>query len=345
MRLMITNFALSLSFQGIELLHRVQHGWKRVGTADVEADDLDAQLRILRDKANVLAPDGLRTKLIIPLDQIKYTAIDSTQTTDADIHAELDGTTPYALDELVIDCERFGGRTHIAAVARETLAEAEAFAHAHGFRPVCFAAIPEPFTFQKEVFFGPTSLMNAFLGADGTVERDTLPVMIVGTRIKSRLLVFDLPEDALPPADDFDLAAALAPHLAEDKPDVNIIAELDDAIEAPAPKEPKNSAPEDEDLAVEEPAAEVEIPATEEPAPDLFAQIAPEDPVPSSDETIAQAPFEAVEDPAPKVEAQAPAIVKDGPAPFVPALFDRIISEFSPAPIAPLFGQPTRHQR
>ncbi len=210
MRSMTTNFALSLSFEGIELLHRVQHGWKRVGRADVEDENLDAALADLRAKAEAMAPDGLRTKLIIPLDQIKYVAIDSTQTTEDDINAKLDGATPYALNELVIDCERFGGRTHIAAVARETLAEAETFAHAHGFQPVCFVAVPEPFTFQKEVFFGPTSMMQDILGPGEEVTRDPLPVMVVGTRIKSRLLVFDLPEDVIPPSDDFDLADALA---------------------------------------------------------------------------------------------------------------------------------------
>ena len=78
---MITNFALSLSFEGIELLHRVRHGWKRVGTADVEDKNLDKALADLRAKAERLAPDGLRTKLIIPLDQIKYVAIDSSQST------------------------------------------------------------------------------------------------------------------------------------------------------------------------------------------------------------------------------------------------------------------------
>ena len=310
MRLMITNFALSLSFQGIEMLHRVQHGWKRVGTADVEADDLDAQLADLRRKAEALAPDGLRTKLIIPLDQIKYVAIDSTQTTEADIDAELDGTTPYALSELVIDCERFGGRTHIAAVARETLTEAEAFANAHGFRPVCFAAIPEPFTFQKEVFFGPTSMMTDILGFGAEVTRDTLPVMIVGTRIKSRLLVFDLPEDALPPADDFDLAAALAPHVTNETP------------VAPAP--------------IEEPAAEVETPAPETAqapvpedaadAPEVIQELDLPEPAQPVAEEIEAAPEAAAEQ-----EPAAP--VADDPVDqptrlHQPALLDRVVPEY-----------------
>ena len=190
---MTTNFALSLSFEGIDLLHRVPRGWRLVGTADVDDPALGPALRKMRDKALAIDPEGLRTKVVIPMDQIKYLAIDSTQTTLDDIHAALNGTTPYALDELLIDYERSGGRTHIAAVARETLQEAESFAQANGFNPVCFVAVPEPFTFQKEVFFGPTSMMRDILGPDGQVARDPLPVLVVGTRIKSRLLVFDNP--------------------------------------------------------------------------------------------------------------------------------------------------------
>ena len=161
---MPTNFALSLSFEGIELLHRVSRGWKRVGTAQVENENLDATLADLRAKALKIAPSGMLTKLIIPMDQIKYIAIDSTQTNLDDIHAALNGATPYDLNDLVIDYERSGGRTHIAAVARETLQEAESFASAHNFNPVAFVAIPEPFTFQKEVFFGPTSVATQFVG-------------------------------------------------------------------------------------------------------------------------------------------------------------------------------------
>lgn len=141
---MTTNFALSLSAEGIDLLHRVPRGWRLIGSADVDDPDLGTALHQMREKALAIDPTGLRSKVVIPLDQIKYLAIDSTRTDQNDIHATLDGTTPYALDELVIDCERSGGRTHIAAVARETLQEAESFARAHGFNPVCFVAVPNP---------------------------------------------------------------------------------------------------------------------------------------------------------------------------------------------------------
>lgn len=203
---MTTNFALSLSFEGIELLHRVQRGWKPVGTAQIEDENLDATLAELREKALKLAPSGMATKLVIPMDQIKYLAIDSTRTNLDDIHAALSGATPYDLNDLVIDYERSGGRTHIAAVARETLQEAQSFASAHNFNPVAFVAVPEPFTFQKEVFFGATSVAAQFVGPDVTVERDHLPVMTVGTRVKSRLLILDpLTEDYAAGETGFDL--------------------------------------------------------------------------------------------------------------------------------------------
>jgi len=207
---MITNFALSLSFDGIELLHRVPRGWRRVGQVDVASTTLDDDLKALREKALMIEPDGLRTKLILPLDQIKYLAIDGTLTTEADIFAALEGETPYALDELVIDSEKFGGRTHIAAVARETLQEAQTFAAGHGFEPVAFVAVPEPFTFQQEIFFGPTDMARDIVGPDAEITRDELPVMIVGTRIKSRLVVFDPADEIEEDVYKDDLAALLA---------------------------------------------------------------------------------------------------------------------------------------
>ncbi|MBE0413226.1 hypothetical protein [Yoonia sp.] len=203
---MTINFALSLSFEGIDLLVRVPGGWRLIGTASLDDPDLGTALARMREQAQGLADGPLRSKIVIPLEQIKCLAIDSTQTDLTDIHAILDGTTPYRLDELVIDYERSGGRTHIAAVARETLSEAENFAMDHGFNPVCFVAVPEPFTFQTEIFFGPTSMMHDLLGTDATVTRDPLPVLVAGTSIKSRMLVLHADNGAA----DLDLTALLA---------------------------------------------------------------------------------------------------------------------------------------
>jgi len=48
-----------------------------------------------------------------------------------------------------------GGQSHVAAVARETLDEAEAFAVEHRFHPVSFAAAPANENFEGAPHFGP----------------------------------------------------------------------------------------------------------------------------------------------------------------------------------------------
>jgi hypothetical protein len=152
---MTPNFALSLSLDGIALLQQVPDGWNLVGEVPLDVPDLHAALTELRDKALLLDPSGLRTKLVIPPDQIRYMSLDTDQTSDADVRRALDGTTPYALDELVIDAVRADGKTHVAAVAQETLDEAAAFAIEHQFNPVACVAMPEQGTVTAEVFFGP----------------------------------------------------------------------------------------------------------------------------------------------------------------------------------------------
>ena len=141
---MTPNFALSLSFDGLRLMHRVAGGWHVVGDVALDVDDLGAALADLRAKADILEPGGVFTKLLIPNDQIKYLALDTTRAEDDDVREALEGATPYPLDDLAYDFAKGGGRTYIAAVARETLQEAEAFAAEHNFNPVSYAAVPEP---------------------------------------------------------------------------------------------------------------------------------------------------------------------------------------------------------
>jgi hypothetical protein len=170
------NFALSLSFEGIRLLHRSGTGWTPVGEVGLDSPDLAGQLAVLRKTALALDPAGLRTKIVLPNEQIRYLSLDTTRASEEDIRRALDGTTPYRLDELVWDVVRGGGRTYIAAVARETLDEAESFALDHRFGPVSFAARPEEFTFIGEPFFGPTKVAGTLLPAGEEVEREPVPV-------------------------------------------------------------------------------------------------------------------------------------------------------------------------
>src|SRR6056297_1489333 len=173
------NFALSLSFDGIRLLHRAgASGWHLVGEVALECEDLSADLAALREKAAALDASGLSCKLIIPDDQIRYLDLPAKSAPYGDYDAAaaeaLDGATPYALEELAFDCNVEGARLYVAAVARETLQEAENFAADHGFNPVSFVARPEEDGFGTEPFFGETTT------ATGPVERDAERIEIIG---------------------------------------------------------------------------------------------------------------------------------------------------------------------
>jgi hypothetical protein len=173
------NFALSLSFEGIGLLHRAgSAGWHLVGDVPLDAEDLAGDLAALRAKAALLDPSGLSTKLIIPDEQIKYMDLPATSAPDGDYDraaAEaLEGATPYHIDDLVYDWSVEDGRLYIAAVASETLDEAEAFAAEHRFNPVSFVARPQSDRFAGEPFFGAAAQARG-------VDRDEAPVRILGS--------------------------------------------------------------------------------------------------------------------------------------------------------------------
>ena len=171
------NFALLLSTDSVCLLHRTSSGWARIGEVDFDAPDLDAALKELRGRASHL-PGDRRCKLVLPQDQIKYLTAKVGGDPDETVRAALDGATPYAVNELEYDWTAEGGEIRIAAVALETLAEAESFAVKHGFEPVSFAAIPSGTEFVGEPFFGVTKWAATALPKGANVERDDAPTHI-----------------------------------------------------------------------------------------------------------------------------------------------------------------------
>ena len=183
-RRMKPHFALTLSFDGIGLLHRAFPGWHDVGEVALDTADLDRALAALRDKGLALTKGPMLTKLVIPDEQIKYLTFDG-QAASGDaltqaVRAHLDGATPYALDDLAYDWSLEAGQVHVAAVARETLDEAEAFADTHGFNPVSFVARPANGQFIGEPWFGEATHVARHLKDSDSIERDSTPVRIVG---------------------------------------------------------------------------------------------------------------------------------------------------------------------
>ncbi|SLN34388.1 hypothetical protein PEL8287_01700 [Roseovarius litorisediminis] len=177
------NFALSLSFEGIGVLHRAIPGWHLVGEVALDSADLTAELAELRNKANALDPTGLSSKLIIPNDQIRYLELDSDEINDDNIKGSvreaLEGATPYAVEELAYDWSRDNGKVYVAAVAQETLSEAENFAQEHKFNPVSFVALPDPDSFCGEPFFGITAYAKRTLANGEKVKRDETAMHII----------------------------------------------------------------------------------------------------------------------------------------------------------------------
>ena len=179
-------FALTLSDDGIRLLHRAGNGWTPVGDADLEDDALEDTLRFLRKTAAALAPEGVTSKLVLPNSQILYTEIDAPgpgeQARRAQIEAALAERTPYPIEELVYDWSVTGETVQVAAVTRLTLSEAEGFAAEHGFNPVCFVANPDPEAFEGEPWFGLAESSADLLPAGTSLERDTQPVRVTARR-------------------------------------------------------------------------------------------------------------------------------------------------------------------
>ncbi|MEM6758282.1 MAG: hypothetical protein AAF601_02270 [Pseudomonadota bacterium] len=193
-------FAISLSFQGIRLLRRAAGGWRRVGDVAVSTADLPKALSALRETALGLSDGALRSMIILPDDQIKYLSLHTGDISDAArrIAAEqaLDGATPYPVDALVFDICPEGSTTHVAAVARETLAEAEAFASEHRFNPVCFVAAPTDEEFLGAPWFGETAAAQTLIGEGESIEPDPVRVVMVGDEDETPALAPTLgPED------------------------------------------------------------------------------------------------------------------------------------------------------
>ncbi len=131
-------FALSFSTAGISLHHFSDGDWFCVGDVSLDAPDFSDQVKALRDKGFALEND-LNCKLVLPADQVRFLSL---ETGDEDatgqsllVQTALTDATPYTLEDLRYDTASDGAVIHVAAIARQTLDEAMAFANDYGFVP------------------------------------------------------------------------------------------------------------------------------------------------------------------------------------------------------------------
>ncbi|PTX04646.1 hypothetical protein [Pararhodobacter aggregans] len=235
------NFALKLSNDGAELLHRVPAGWAPVGSVSFDGDDIASACAGLIQQARTLEPEGIRTKLVLPESELRYATVVAPGPTDEarryQIEAEVERLTPYGIDELAYDWSVEEDHALVVVCARETLIEAETFAEGYGFNPVSFVAHPEAGQFLGEPFFGETMVAPTLLRAGDHVQPDAEAMRIVA------------PRRAEPPK------PAPAPKVDAPKG------------EAPKSETPKAAEPKAPDSKVETPKVEAAKPAAPRPAP------------------------------------------------------------------------------
>lgn len=271
---------------------------------------MGSELAVLRRTASSLEPGGVRSKLLIPNDQIKYLTIDTPGMDDTArmiaAKTALDGATPYAVDDLAFDVSVDGDQTHVAAVARETLAEAEAFAVEHRFHPVSFAAIPADQKYLGEPFFGPTSNAAELLEDGDQVEADGIAVVVIGdaqpvqsAEAEPTPEPEEKPEPVVNAEPESVVQDAQAPETDQTDKDTVV-------VEEPAPKPEETPAPSDKvNVAAAAPDAKVDTPA---PAKVTAAG--------ETAETKAETPAEDV----PTVEAKAKDVPQTPPKPPIPQM-------------------------
>ncbi len=176
-------FALTLSPDGLRLSHRDRRGWLLVGEAALDDPQLGHRLKELRQTAEQLAPGAVTTKLVLPTELVLFTTLDLPPGEEDRIPPALEGLTYYDPADLVWDWVPEDEGIRLAAVARESLAEAENFAEENGFAPICFVALPEDVgSFEEEPFFGLTT-HGMSLGLDPAELRGDEPAFVVGRAV------------------------------------------------------------------------------------------------------------------------------------------------------------------
>lgn len=139
------DFALSFTTDAVQLLRRKNDlEWQELGQAEFSSPSFRADLADLRSLASHDRASPLPVVLLIPQDQILYTSLNvpTGPGREVEVARALDGLTPYAIEELAFDWKDEGEDVRVAAVARQTLVEAQEFALRHGFFGSGYSAQP-----------------------------------------------------------------------------------------------------------------------------------------------------------------------------------------------------------
>ena len=123
---MSSKFLLHLASDSIDLERQDASGhWHRLGSVSPDSKHLTEALAHLRQTVVTEASDPLEVLVALPADQIKGLDLDHTDSNSAAMQQALAGQTPYEFSELCVDYHPTAQGQTIAAIAQETLEEAE----------------------------------------------------------------------------------------------------------------------------------------------------------------------------------------------------------------------------
>jgi len=168
---MSSKFLLHLSSDSIDLERQGASGhWHRLGSVSPDTKHLIEALAHLRQTVVTEASDPLEVLVALPADQIKRVDLDHSDTSTAALQRALAGQTPYEFHELCVDCLPTPRGQTIAAIAQETLEEAESLTQAFGFKAAGFVALPggaweNNFSVFQRLGYGEQSRPRAYSAA------------------------------------------------------------------------------------------------------------------------------------------------------------------------------------
>ncbi|MEO1537733.1 MAG: hypothetical protein AAFR73_08365 [Pseudomonadota bacterium] len=143
---MDTRWGLDLDMSAVRLMRRDGSAWVEDGVEKIDSPDIEERLERL---VQPILDDG-PVMLFLPREQILYTRVDLDASSEPKVQIEraMEGRTPYALDELAIDWDASGGDgVYVAAIARDTLDEAAAFAEVRDLKIAGYSTL-----FSRENF-------------------------------------------------------------------------------------------------------------------------------------------------------------------------------------------------
>ena len=153
---MISLWGFDLDMSAVRLMRHEGDQWQEVARENIDGPDIEDRLIAMVGKVR----KGTAVHLFLPREQILYTdvKISSEKAARREIEAAMDGLTPYALDELEIDWVVTAPDTaRVAAIAKETLGEAAAFAEMRGLSVAGYSSLADPEDFPGLPDFGGTT--------------------------------------------------------------------------------------------------------------------------------------------------------------------------------------------